>query len=153
METEQKKFYKKLICYCIFFFNTVTFIKTSNQTRCQRGAYWGRAPPSDCLCPPNENCVPSREDCAPKKLTGLGPLECKSRPNWCLLWTDTGFHDDFGMKTFFFFGDHLFSAGKTARICDFGRKIPLNLCSSSCLFDPDWDKFLVPPYPSRIHTK
>ena len=42
---------------------------------------------------------------------------------------------------------------KTAWISDFGRKIPLNLCSSPCSSDPDWDKFLVPPCPSRIHTK
>ena len=56
------------------------------------------------------------------------------------------------VKTFFFlFGDHLNSAGKTAWISNIGRKIPLTFCSSPCLFDPDWDKFLVPPCPSRIH--
>ena len=49
------------------------------------------------------------------------------------------------VKTFFFlYGDHLISAGKTAWISNFGRKIPLTFCSSPCLFDPDWDKFLVP---------
>ena len=64
-------------------------------------------------------------------------------PNWCFLRTDTRFCDAFGMKTFFF-GDHLFSAEKTAWNSDFGRKIPLSFCSSPCLFDPDWDKFLVP---------
>ena len=58
------------------------------------------------------------------------------------------------VKTFFFlFGDHLISAGKTAWISNFGRKIPLTFCSSPCLFDPDRDKFLVPPCPSRIHSK
>ena len=45
-----------------------------------RGAFRGRAPPNDCLCPPNENCAPPSEGCAPQKLTGLGLLECKSRP-------------------------------------------------------------------------
>ena len=79
----------------------------------------------------------------------------------------------FQWRPFFFFGDHLFSAGKSAWICDFGRKIlcnfsedlffwrspvygrkiPLNLCFSPCSLDPDWDKFLVFPCPSRIHTK
>ena len=59
------------------------------------------------------------------------------------------------VKTFVFFGDHLFSAGKTAWIPDFGRKTPLILWSSPCSFDPDWDfsclsrihvnKLLVPP--------
>ena len=53
-------------------------------------------------------------------------------------------------RPFFVFGDHL---QKTAWISDFCRKIPLNLCSSPCSSDPDWDKFLVPPCPSRIHTK
>ena len=52
----------------------------------------------------------------------------------------------------FVFGDHLFSAGKTAWIRDFGWKIPLNLWSSPCSFHPDWYKFLMPPCPSRIHT-
>ena len=33
----------------------------------------------------------------------------------------------------------------------FGRKKRLNLWSLPCSFDQDWDKFLVPPYPSRIH--
>ena len=51
----------------------------------------------------------------------------------------------------FFFRDHLLSAGKTAWISDFGRKIPLNLWYSPCLFYPDWDKFLVPPCFTRIH--
>ena len=45
-----------------------------------RGAFRGRAPPTDCLCPPNENCAPPSEDCAPKKLIGSGLLERKSRP-------------------------------------------------------------------------
>ena len=45
------------------------------------GEHYGAVPPpNDCLCPPNENCASPSEDCAPKKLTGLGLLECKSRP-------------------------------------------------------------------------
>ena len=76
----------------------------------------------------------------------------------------------------FFFGDHLFSAGKTVWMFEFGRKIPLNFNEDlflrspvfgwknrlnfwfwpenpyeflvfSLLFDPDWDKFLMPRAP------
>ena len=71
----------------------------------------------------------------------------------------TAWISDFGRKIpcnlseDLFFGDHLFSAGKTTWTSDFGRKIPLTFCSSPCLFDPEWDKFLVPQCPSRIHTK
>ena len=46
-----------------------------------RGAYRGRAPQMTACAPPNKSCAPPSEDCAPKKLTGSGPLECKSRPN------------------------------------------------------------------------
>ena len=35
----------------------------------------------------------------------------------------------------------------------FQPKNPLTFSSSLCLFDPDWDKFLVPLCPSRIDTK
>ena len=59
---------------------------------------------------------------------------------------------EISVKTFFF-GGHLISAGKTTWISDFGRKIPLNFRSTPCSFDPDRDKFLVPPWPFRIHTK
>ena len=83
-----------------------------------RGAYLGGAPQTTACTPPNENCAPTSEDCAPKKLTGSGLLECRSRPKlvfatgvFVIFWSDTGFHDIFGVKTFFFFGDHLFSAG------------------------------------------
>ena len=51
-----------------------------------------------------------------------------------------------GQRPFFY----LFSAGKTVRIFDFGRKIPLNFWSSPCSIDLDWNKFFVPPCPSRI---
>ena len=131
-----------------------------------RGANRGRAPQLTA-------CAPPSEDCAPKKLTGSWLLERKSRSklvffvNWHqILWS---FWDE---NLFFFFGEHVFekplkiliSAGKSLAISvktffsfwrssDFGRKIPLTFCSSPCLFDPDWDKFLVPPSPSRIYTK
>ena len=45
---------------------------------------------------------------------------------------------EISVKTFFFFVVHQLSAEKTAWISAFGRKIPLNLCSSPCSFDPDW---------------
>ena len=97
------------------------------------GACRGRAPPNDCLCPPNENSAPPSNDCAPKKLTRSGLLKCKSRPKLVFAtgifvifvdWHRISWH--FGDEDLFFFGDHLFSAGKTARIPDFGRKISCN---------------------------
>ena len=98
------------------------------QTR-HHGGHIGAVPLQMTACaPPNENCDPPSEDCAPKKLTGCGPLKCKSRPkfvffvDWhrisCRFWDEDLF--------VFLFGDHLFSAGKTAWIFDFGRKIPCN---------------------------
>ena len=103
-------------------------------------------------------CAPQSEACAPKKLTGLGLLKCRLRPKLVfatgifvifLVWHRISWH--FWDEDLFFFEDHLFSAGKTAWITDFDRKIPLNLWSSPYSFDPDWDKFLVPPCPSRFH--
>ena len=81
------------------------------QTR-RHGGHTGAVPPQMTSCAPlNENCTPPSEDCAPKKLTGLGLLECKSRPNFSYF---RNLHDILGIKTFFFiFGDHLFCAGKT----------------------------------------
>ena len=68
------------------------------------GAYRGRAPQMTACALPNENCAPPSEDCAPKKFTGWGLYWSGNRdPNWCFLWTDIGFHDVFGTKTFFFF--------------------------------------------------
>ena len=124
-----------------------------------RGGIAGPCPQMTACAPPNENYAPRGEDCALKKLTGSGLLECKSRPKLVFAtvifvlfmdWHRISWH--FWDDDLFLFGDHLFSAGKTAWIPDFGRKIPLNLWSSPCSFDPDWDKFLVPPCPSRIHT-
>ena len=86
------------------------------QTWHHGGAYRGRAPPNDCLCPPSKNCAPPpSEDCAPKKLTGLGLLECKSRPNWCFLWTAIRFHDVFGINTCFFLEITCFRPKKTLK--------------------------------------
>ena len=129
---------------------------TASQTRCHVG-HTGAVPAQTKTVPPLS------EDCALKKLTGSGLLECKLRPklvffvDWQrILWR---FWDEDH-----FFEDHLFSASKTAWICNFGRKIfcnfsedlffwrspvsgrkiPLNLCFSPCSLDPDWDKFLVP---------
>ena len=59
----------------------------------------------------------------------------------------------FQWRPFFFLEITCLWPGKTAWISDFGRKIPLTFCSLPCVFDPEWDKFLVPPCPSRIHTK
>ena len=91
------------------------------------GGHTGAVPPQLTACaPPNENCATQSEDCAPKKLTGSGLLERKSRSklvffvDWHqILWR-------FWDKDLFFFGEHLFLAGKTAWISDFGRKISCN---------------------------
>ena len=49
---------------------------------------------------------------------------------------------EISVKTFFFWRSPLF-----------GWKISLNFRTTPCSFDLDRDKFLVPPYPFRIHTK
>ena len=136
--------------------------ENSRQTRRHGGAFRGRAPPPQMTscAPPNENCAPPSEDCAPMKLTGLGLLECKSRPKLVSAtgifvifvdWRRTTWH--FGIKTFFFWRSPVFGRKnrKTVWISDFSRKTPLNFWSSLWSFDPDWDKFLVPPCPSRIN--
>ena len=131
---------------------------TLPQTRRHGVAYRGRAPPNDCLCPPKRKLCPPKRGLCPEEINRLGAtgVQIEVQIGVCHRYfcSFCGLTPDF--MTFlgwrpFFFGDHLFSAGKTAWIPDFGRKIPLNLCSSPCLFDPDWDKFLVPPCPSRIH--
>ena len=146
----------------------------------------GPCPPKRLLVPHQTKIVPPQARTVPRRnYQARGHWSANRGPNWCLpavfLWTDTRFHNIFGMNTFFFgghlfsagktvwifgfgrkipltfsedvffFGGHLFSAGKTVLISDFGRKIPLSFWSSPCSFDPDWDKFLVPPCPSRIH--
>ena len=79
----------------------------------------GRAPPQMTAC------APPSEDCGPKKFTGSGLLECKSRPKLVFFvdWHRISWHF-WDENLFSFFGDHPFSAGKTAWISDFGRKIP-----------------------------
>ena len=47
------------------------------------------------------------------------------------------------VKTFFFFGEHLFLGGKTASISDFGRKIRVNFGSVVSLFQK------IPPFFSK----
>ena len=54
------------------------------------------------------------------------------------------------VKTFFFGRSPVFGR-KNVSISDCSRKIPLNFWSLHCSFDPDWDKFFVPPCPSPIH--
>ena len=59
-------------------------------------------------------CAPPSEDCAPKKLTGSGLLERKPRSKLVFFvdWHQILWH--FWYEDLFFFGDHLFSAEKTA---------------------------------------
>ena len=158
----------------------------ARQTR-RHGGHTGAVAPKWLLVPPQTKTVPPKRGLYPKEINRIGATGVQIEAQiGVFLWTDNGFHDVFGMKTFFFgdyrfsadkiawicdfrrkipcnFSENLFlfcfleitcfSAGKSAWICDFGRKIPLNLCFSPCSVDPDWNKFLVPPRPSRIHTK
>ena len=94
--------------------NSLLFYRSIVSRPGATGAHSGPCPPQMTVCaPPNKNCAPSpSEDCALKKLTGSGLLECKSRPDtpklvftariFVILWTHTGFHKNFGMKTFIF---------------------------------------------------
>ena len=82
-----------------------------------RGAFRCCAPPNDCLCPPERGLCP--EEISWLRATGV---EIEAQIDVCdwyfrnFCWNDTGFQDIFGMKTFLFVGDHLFSAGKSLRI-------------------------------------
>ena len=101
----------------------VSYVST-RQTRRHGGAYRGRAPPTDCLCPPKrKSCTPKRGLC-PEEINRLGALERKSRPK-LVFFVDlklekpleipisAGKSLEISVKTFFFFfGGHLFSAGK-----------------------------------------
>ena len=113
---------------------TPKFCNRPNLTRKSRprpgatGGISGPCPPNWLLVPSQTKLCPPSEDCAPKKLTGSGLLERNSRSklvffvDWHrILWR---FWDE--DLFFFFFGEHLFLAGKTAWISDFGRKIPCN---------------------------
>ena len=121
-----------------------------------RGAYRGRAPPNDCLCPPKRKLCPPKRGLCPEEINRSGLLDCKSRPKLVFFLEITCVRPEkllefaisgekflaISVKTFFFLRSPVS-----------GRKILLNLCFSPSSLDPDWDKFLVPPCPSRIHTK
>ena len=124
-------FYKYIQCFIIYKPSPqnrhLVLLRSGFQTR-RHGGHTRAVPPQLAACPPPQTkIVPPSEDCALKKLIGSGLLERKSRSklvffvDWHqILWR---FWDE---NLFFFFGDHLFSAGKTAWICDFGPKIPCN---------------------------
>ena len=84
-----------------------------------RGAFRGCSPPNDCLCPPKRKLCPTKRGLCPEEINKLGATGVQIEAQigafhryFRVLWPDIGFHDIFGMKTFFFFGDDLFSAGK-----------------------------------------
>ena len=93
------------------------------QAQCHGGTFRGRAPLNDCLCPLNESCASTSEECAPKKVIGSGLPKCKSRPETCkivliasefvksqrIFEIKPEFVQTFELKTWFFFGLHLFS--------------------------------------------
>ena len=138
---------------------------------------WLPMPPKRKLCPPSEECAPKKltgsgllEWKSRRKLVFFVDWHRISWRFWdedLFFWRSPVFGGKnclnlisackplvISEKTFIlFFEDHLFSTGKTAWISDYGREIPLNLCSSPCSFGPDWDKFLVPPFSSRVHPK
>ena len=84
------------------------------QTRRHGGAYWGRAPPTDCLCPPKRKLCPPKQGLCPEKIIRLGALERKSRPK-LVFFVDlklekalefpisAGKSLEISVKTFFFF--------------------------------------------------
>ena len=89
----------------------------SKPTR-RHGGHIGAMPlPKWLLVPPKRKLCPPKRGLCPEKINRLGATGVLIEAQI------GGLHDIFGMKTFFFFGDHLFSAGKTAWISDFGRKI------------------------------
>ena len=136
----------------------------TGQARRHGGAFRGCAPPNDCLCPPEWKLSPPKRGLCPEEINRLGAtgVQIEAQISVCdrfsagkflTISVNTFFFVLFFWRSLFcFFGDHHeFLAGKTFQFLIYRRKIPLNFWSSPCFFDPDWDKFLVPPCPSRIH--
>ena len=133
------------------------------------GGHTGAVPPKRKLCPP-----PKRGLC-PEEINRLGAIGVQIEAE-IFVFSKFTWHS-WDEDLFFFleitcFGPEkplksLISAGKSLRIsvktfflqitC-FGPEKSFEFLISagkslwiSCSFDPDWDKFLVPPCPSRIH--
>ena len=74
------------------------------QTRRHAGADRGRAPQLAACASPNENCPPPKRGLCPEEINRLGASGAQIEAQISVfLWTDTGFCDVFGMKTFFLF--------------------------------------------------
>ena len=124
------------------------------QTRRHGGAYRGRAPQLTACAPPKRKLCPPKRGLCPKEINRLGASGAQIEVQISVFW---GLTPDFvtflGWRPFFLFLRSPVFGRKNAWISDFGRKIPFNYCFWPCLFDPDWDKLLMPPCPSRIHAK
>ena len=124
------------------------------------GGISGPCPPNDCLCPPQTKIVPPKRGLCPEEINRLGAtgvrIEVQIGVCHRYLRNFRGLTPNFmtylGWRPyFFFFGDNLFSAEKNVWLTDFSQKISLNFWSTSCSFDTDWDKFLMPPCSSQIY--
>ena len=84
-----------------------------------RGGIPEPCPPNGCLCPPKRGLCPEEIN----RLGGSG-AQIEAKLVFFVDWHRISWR--FWDEDLFFFGDHLFSAGKTAWIFDIGRKIPWN---------------------------
>ena len=128
----------------------------AQQTRRHGGAYRGRAP-KWLLVPPHTKTVPPKRGLCPKEINRIGAtglqIEAQigdffgdhlrtAKKNCLNLWFRAENSLQFQWKPFFFLEITCF------RPENFFEFLLLTLFTWS-----DWDKFLVPPCPSRIHTK
>ena len=127
------------------------------------GAFRGRAPPNECLFPPKWKLCPPKRGLCPEEINRLGATGVQIEAeigvchryfrNFCGLTPDIWDEDLFFLllEITYFRQEKpfkiLISAGKSLWIL----VKTFFFWSSPCSFDPDWDKFLVPPCPSRIH--
>ena len=97
----------------------------------RHGGHTGAVPPTDCLCPPKRKLCPPKRGLCPEKTIGLGALERKSRSKL------VSFVDLHKFLEWFFFGDHLFLAGKTTwNLAEKPLKIPISAGKSLWIFAP-----------------
>ena len=81
--------------------NRETHRVVASQTR-RQGGHTGAVTPQMTACAPQTKVVPPKRGLCPEEINRLGASGVQIEAQiGCLLWTDTGFHDVFGMKTFF----------------------------------------------------
>ena len=132
-----------------------------------RGAFRGRAPQMTACAPQTKIVPPPKRGLCPKGINRLGAIKVQIEASPKLVFSARifvifvdshrilyNFLDEDLFFLFLVFTHELVKNCKnfetTTRVCGNFRTEDL-IWSSPCLFDPHWNKFLVPPCPFRIH--